>query len=152
MGEGAVAVVVVDAQGAAELTHDHVEQPVIVEVGEGGRRISIADDGTERIGGTGQRIEMGGDVRAAGIDDVEPEGAVHDRGVADIGKGEVLDQRVDRGRGGGGVEGHPQARTDTAGDSADDDAAIGHVRSRHADLAGIGALVADSGAVFGEQA
>ena len=73
------------------------------------------------------------------------------RRVAAIGVGQVLDQRVDRSDGRGGIEGDGQGGADAAGEAADDRAAIGDVGPGHADLAGAHALVPDRDNVLGEQ-
>ena len=63
-----------------------------------------------------------------------------------VGVGQVLDQRLDRLRGRVGVQAHHQVGTVGAvrHQGADRDAAVAHGVARHADLAGVGALVADA--------
>ena len=65
---------------------------------------------------------------------------------------EILDQRLDAGRGGGGVEGHRQRRAGSAGGGTDQRAAEGDAARGEADLAGANPLVADRDDVLGEQA
>ena len=86
------------------------------------------------------------------IGDIQRQCPLSRRRIADIAIGQVLDQRINRGGCGRRIETDRQGRPRPARQRPDHHTAIAHIRARQTNLPGPGALVADRGAVFGQEA